>query len=61
MDSPRDRISYDAFRADPSVDWFTKALDVPASRSVVVPEAKHLVSEEVPERIAELILSLVHD
>lgn len=51
----------DNLRADPSVDWFARTLNVPEARLVVSEEAKHLVAEEAHERIAALIVSLAAD
>lgn len=45
--------------AEPSLSWFAAALDIPASRRVLVTEAKHLVAEEVPEQIAALAVEVM--
>ncbi len=45
--------------ADPSATWFANALSVPESRVTLNPEAKHLVAEEFPREIAELIREVV--
>ena len=48
----------DNLLVDPSVAWFVEALEVPETRTFVVDEAKHLVSEEEPEAITNLILAV---
>ena len=45
--------------AKPSVPWFADALSVPAKRRIVLEDAKHLVAEEAPDRIARQALDLV--
>ncbi|MFW5744927.1 MAG: alpha/beta fold hydrolase [Spirochaetota bacterium] len=45
--------------AEPSVPWFADALSVPARRRIVLEDAKHLVAEEAPDRIARQALELV--
>lgn len=47
--------------AVPSAAWFAGALGVPAARSIVVEDAKHLVAEEAPELVTSLILQVAAD
>lgn len=45
----------------PSVPWFSSVLRIPPGRQVIVPGAKHLVAEEVPAQVADLILTIVEE
>lgn len=47
--------------ADPSANWFQQTLAIPPERSIVSPDARHLVAEEEPAAIADLIRMVAED
>ena len=42
-------------QVDPSLQWFAETLSVSEDRSVLLADAKHLITEEEPDLVAEMI------